>query len=188
MSYICSCCGEEMQDWPAITYISPISYSVLSDFEKENIATLTSDFCVIEYPDQTDRFIRTVMVQKVDDSEEDLHYGFWVSLSEKSFEEYENDFGKVIGGKEYFGWLCSYIPQYDFLESIPMKVVTRSDGDRPLIFPEQDFDHPFVRDFYIGISRNEAEKRVHDVLRSVAKTNDESSPNSALTKPWWRLW
>ncbi len=56
--YICKNCGQEHDVWPALAYSSPTFYNDLSDTDKESIAELDSDFCVIEHPDQTDRFIR----------------------------------------------------------------------------------------------------------------------------------
>lgn len=35
MKYICSCCGEEKEDWSAIAYDSPSLYMDLSDEEKK---------------------------------------------------------------------------------------------------------------------------------------------------------
>lgn len=87
MKYICECCGEEKEDWPALAYNSPYFYSCLSEEEQEN-TELTSDLCVIKTPEDTHRFIRTVLVQEVADDCRDLEYGIWVSLSEKSFSEY----------------------------------------------------------------------------------------------------
>ena len=36
MTYICECCGEEKEDWPAIAYNSPSQYMDLSDEEEKN--------------------------------------------------------------------------------------------------------------------------------------------------------
>jgi len=88
IKYKCSCCGEEHEEWPALSYISPISYDVLSDYEKKELGELDSDFCVINHPGRTDRFIRCTLTQKVIDHCEDLEYGLWVSLSEKSFQDW----------------------------------------------------------------------------------------------------
>lgn len=179
MKYTCSCCGKEHEDWPAISYDSPDCYSFLSEEEKSSIATLSSDFCIITYEDQTDRFIRVRLVQKVNDSEEDLEYGFWVSLSEKSFLDYQENFDNENHLTQYFGWLYNTIPQYNFDESIPTTVVTQEGNNRPEIFPHEDFDHPFVKDYYNGISRLEADKRIHDLLDVIAKRESEIKE-----KPW----
>ncbi len=165
IKYICDCCGKEHESWPAITYNAPNSYSNLSSEEKEEIAVIDQDFCVIKYADDhIDRFIRVVLIQKVNDHCENLEYGFWVSLSETSFKDYLENFDNENHETQYFGWLSNYIPQYQFSNSIPTTVVTKSGNDRPEIFPHNDFDHPFVKDFYNGITKEEAEKRIWEIL------------------------
>ena len=165
IKYICDCCGKEHESWPAITYNAPNSYSNLSSEEKEEIAVIDQDFCVIKYADDhIDRFIRVVFIQKVNDHCENLEYGFWVSLSETSFKDYLENFDNENHETQYFGWLSNYIPQYDFSNSIPTTVVTKSGNDRPEIFPHNDVDHPFVKDFYNGITKEEAEKRIWEIL------------------------
>jgi hypothetical protein len=118
IKYTCSNCGKEHEEWPALTYTSPTNYDTLSE-DKQNIAELTSDFCVITHPDQTDRFIRCTLTQKLIDHCEDLEYGLWVSLSEKSFNDYSENFDNESHEAKYFGWLCNDSPDYEFPESIP---------------------------------------------------------------------
>lgn len=163
MKYICKCCGEEKEDWPAIVYNAPIFYSDLTEEELEN-AELTSDLCIIEDHEHTHRFIRVVMVQEVADSCQDLEYGVWVSLSEKSFNEYVENYDNQEFEAGYFGWLSNYLPDYSFEESIPINVIVNNKTGRPFIYPHEDFKHPFVHDFYNGISIEEAERRIDIVL------------------------
>lgn len=179
--YICSSCGEEHEDWPALAFISPDNYNYLSDTDKKKLGYLDSDFCVIDYGDQTDRFIRCTLIQKVNDHCDNLNYGLWVSLSEKSYADYEHNFKKESEEKGYFGWLCNDIADYDFSESIPMDVITQGNGQRPQLMPHKSFDHPFVIDFYNGISKEEAERRISNMLERVAK-------NESVKKKWWGIW
>jgi hypothetical protein len=165
IKFICDCCGKEHESWPAITYNSPGSYNNLSPQEKEEIAVIDEDFCVIKYADDhINRFVRCVFIQKVNDHCEDLEYGFWVSLSETSFKDYLDNFDNENHETQYFGWLSNYIPQYEFSNSIPTTVVTKTGNNRPEIFPHKDFDHPFVKDFYNGITKEEAERRIQEIL------------------------
>lgn len=160
MTYTCPSCGETHDSWPALAFRAPDSYVHLSVEEKESIAFLNSDFCVIEYPDQTDRFIRVVMTQKVNDHCSDLEYGIWVSLSEKNFHDYNDNFDNPNHQVQYFGWLSNKLPDYTFKDYIPCLVQTRPDGQRPEIAPRPDFEHPFVQDYYNGITKAEAELRI----------------------------
>lgn len=159
-SYTCPTCGQTHDSWPALVFRAPDSYAHLSTEEKEKFGFLNSDFCVIEYPDQTDRFIRVVMTQKVNDHCSNLEYGIWVSLSEKSFHDYNDNFDNPNHQAKYFGWLGNKLPDYTFKDYIPCHVLTRPNGQRPEIVPHSDFEHPFVQDYYAGISKAEAERRI----------------------------
>lgn len=163
MKYICECCGIEKEDWPAIVYHSPFPYSNLSDKHLKN-AELSSDFCVIQYPDEICYFIRAILVQEVTESCQDLEYGVWVSLSEKSYHEYAENYDNKDFEGGYFGWLANYLPDYEFDQTIPADVIVNNKMGRPLIYPHESQDHPFIKDFYSGISGEEAEIRINKVL------------------------
>ncbi|WP_423148126.1 DUF2199 domain-containing protein [Rubrolithibacter danxiaensis] len=171
IKYTCSCCGQEHFEFPALTFKSPDNYDTLSHQDKEIIAEISSDFCVITHSDQTDRFIRCTLTQKVIDHCEDLEYGLWVSLSEKSFNDYSENFDNENHETKYFGWLCNDIPEYEFKESIPTTVFTRAGNQRPEIVPHEDFDHQFVKDYYNGITKDEAERRIKTMLDRIEQAN-----------------
>lgn len=97
--YTCTSCGEKHEDMPAIGFTAPDPYNQLS--EEERIAyqaECDSDFCIIRYPDQTDRFIRAVLPIPIIGHEETLEYGVWVSVSEKSFNDYQSRFYNYRNG------------------------------------------------------------------------------------------
>jgi len=171
MKYTCSCCGQEHEEWPALTYPSPTAYLMLSEEEKQNIAQLNSDFCIIRHPEQIDRFIRCTLTQKVSDHCKDLDYGLWVSLSEESFEDYSDNFTNENYETKYFGWLSNNLSDYDFKKGIPTTVFTRLGNQRPEVVPHQNFDHPFVNDYYNGITKAEAEKRIWK-MQKIVETRD----------------
>lgn len=167
MEYKCDKCGRYHENWPAIGFKEPFPYQTLSDEDKENIAELDDDFCVISYEDQTDRFIRVVLKQKIKGGCEDdsLHYGVWVSLSEKSFDGYSEHFLEGNSETTYFGYLCTLIPEYEDTFSIKMTVVVSKGNERPEVFPHEDqIDHPFVRDYYEGITTEEAKARLAKLM------------------------
>lgn len=153
MSYTCTKCGQQHDEWPALTFDSPTSYNVLSDSKRKELEELSSDFCSVRHPEQTDRFIRGTLTLKVVDHCEDLEYGVWVSLSEKSFQDCFDNFGNSNHEAKYFGWFSNDIPEYEILESIPTTVFTRLNGLRPEIVPHENFEHPLVRDYYQGLQR-----------------------------------
>jgi hypothetical protein len=184
MKYTCSSCGQVHDEWPALAFDSPTAYHVLSDSMKQQIGELTDDFCVIRHPEQTDRYIRCTLTLKVVDHCEDLDYGAWVSLSEKSFLDYTENFKNYNHEGRYFGWFSNDIPEYEILESIPTTVFTRPDGLRPEIVPFENFDHPLVYDYYHGISKAEAERRIQAMLKVVG----ERERDGEKSKSWWKLW
>ncbi len=182
--YICSSCGKEHSEWPALAFMSPDNYDYLSPEAKETIAELDTDFCVINHPEQTDRFIRCTLTQEVVDHCQNLSYGLWVSLSEKSFTDYKENYNNENHETTYFGWLSNSILEYDFNGSIPMTAYTKTGNQRPEIVPHENFDHPFVRDYYNGITKEEAEKRIKTMLEIV----EENKTSQTNKKPWWKIW
>jgi len=184
IKYTCSCCGKVHYEYPSLAYNSPTNYDTLSQQDKQNIAELSSDFCLIKYADQTDRFIRCTLTQKIIDHCEDLNYGLWVSLSEKSYNDYSENYNNENHETTYCGWLCNDLPDYEFKESIPTTVYTKTGNQRPEIIPHQDCDHPFVRDYYNGITKQEAERRIKNMLDSI-KLREKPIDNK---KPWWKFW
>jgi hypothetical protein len=167
IKYKCSCCGEDHEEWPALSYISPASYNALSDSDKKELGDLSNDFCTIRHPEQTHRFIRCTLTQKVTDHCEDLEYGLWVSLSEKSFQDYRDNYNNENHETGYFGWLSNNLPDYNFDKSIPTNVFTRTGNQRPEIVPHNEFDHPFVYDYYNGITKAEAERRIKAMMDAI---------------------
>lgn len=162
--YACSECGELHSGWPALSFSAPGNYDVLSEEEQNSIADLDADFCIIYHEDQVDRFIRVSLSQLVLNSEEDLNYGVWVSLSEESFNDYKENFTNKNHEVQYFGWLCNNIPEYDSTNSIPTTIVTQKGNQRPVIYPHKNHGHRLVFDFYNGISSHEAQNRVNQLI------------------------
>jgi hypothetical protein len=179
---LCSKCGKIHKGWPALAFDSPTSYNELPQELKKEIGELKSDFCIVKHPDQTDRFIRGTLTIKVVDFCEDLDYGVWVSLSEKSFQDYSDNFNNSNHKAKYFGWLSNDIPDYSVIKSIPTTVFTRLDGLRPEIIPHENFDHQLVFDYYHGITKQEAERRIDEMLIAIRKRDN------LKTRPWWKIW
>jgi hypothetical protein len=171
IKYTCSCCGQEHEQWPALAYTSPTNYNNLSEEDKQNIGTLTGDFCTIIHPDKTNKFILCTLSLKIIAHCQTLEYGLWVSLSDKSYEDYSENFKNENHQAQYFGWLCNDLPDYTFQGSIPTTVFTRLGNSRPEIVPHRNFDHALVEDRYNGITKTEAEKRIKNMLQLVEHQN-----------------
>lgn len=178
----CSTCGEVHDELPALAFITPFYFETLNAKDKEEIAVISSDFCVITHEDQTDRFIRTTLKMQINDACEDLDYGIWVSLSEKSFDEYEAEFKNNVDGKTYFGMICNEIPDYE--EStlgLHVNVNTQSGGVRPEITPHQN-EHKLITDWEKGITIEEAEKRVERMKKSLSEIKPEKFTKNQIRK------
>ncbi|GAB5398861.1 MAG: DUF2199 domain-containing protein [Aureisphaera sp.] len=165
--FTCTTCGQVHTEWPALAFKAPFSYACLSDQAQKERAKLDTDFCEIRHDEQTDRFIRVILTQKVNDHCSNLEYGMWVSLSKKSFFDYLENFDNQNHETTYFGWLSNMIPEYDDTLHIPCNVMTKKGNTRPEIFPYDDHDNPFVKDYYNGISKEEAQKRIDAMLNNV---------------------
>jgi hypothetical protein len=163
MLYTCSICGQVHEGLPALGFEVPYYYHNLSAQEKKEIAQLDSDFCTIHYLERTDRFIRVVLNQKIIDCSETLQYGVWVSLSEKNFNDYKENYNSINHVTTYFGYLSNKLPNYENTLSIKTNVKTSAGNARPEIFPHDDqTDNAFERDYFEGITRKEAERRIHN--------------------------
>jgi hypothetical protein len=162
--YTCSKCGQEHEGRPSIAFDSPDYYDALNDEDKKTIATLSDDFCIIRHEDQTDRFIRAVLHQKINDECQTLDYGVWVSLSEKSFKDYTDNFENENHQATYFGFLCNNLTGYQNTLSLKTNVVLRG-KIRPEVIPHDDqLDNDFVRDYYEGIDKDTADARINQVM------------------------
>ena len=162
----CSQCGENHEELGALAFEVPNYLLAITKEERESRVTMNDDFCIVQGDERDYWFIRVVLEQRIIDHPDLLlEYGVWVSLSEKSFMDYDEHFksGKKTG---YFGWFNNLISEYDNTVNIPCDVYATNDGQRPIIVPHEDHDHPFVRDFYNGISKEEAERRIHLVLKN----------------------
>lgn len=162
--YNCSTCGKTHEELPSIGFKTPFHFEILSEKDKHEIAEISDDFCVIYHPDQTDRFIRTVLTIKTDNPEQDLEYGIWVSLSENSFNEYKSNFKNQTEEKIYFGIICNEIVDYqESTIGLHVNVVTRLNDLRPEIIPHTTA-HKLVWEWENGIPFHEANHRVKKIV------------------------
>lgn len=171
--FVCSTCGKVHSELPALGFGSPHYYNELNETDKKEIAELTDDFCVITYEGQIDRFIRTTLSIPINHECQELDYGVWVSLSEKSFDEYKAEFNNNVEGKTYFGRISNKIADYD--EStlgLHVNVNTRANGKRPYITVHR-VEHELISDLENGISMNEAEKRIEKLKKTLHNTSPD---------------
>ncbi len=168
-TYQCSHCGQIHYALPALGFNAPFHYDELDEYEKESMAELSEDFCVIRHPEQTDYFIRAVLSIPIHDTCETLDYGVWVSLSEKNFDHYKAHFNAETEEPVYFGTICNELVGYgESTIGLHVDVQVRMGGFRPQLILHED-EHPLVTDCVIGITFSEAEQRVEAVLRNIGE-------------------
>lgn len=140
MKYICTKCGQEHDGRPSIAFDSPYQYEKLDDEDKESIASLSDDLCVIRHDEQTDRFVRAVLHQKVNGDCQSLDYGVWVSLSERSFNDYLDNYDKDDYEATYFGFICNNLNGYANTLLIKSNVVLRGKIRPEIILHDDQLD------------------------------------------------
>ncbi len=57
---------------------------------------------------------------------------------------------------------------------------------RPELFPHESFNHSFVKDYYNGIFKKEAEKRISVMLNVYVDHINEKGETE--NKKWWQIW
>lgn len=81
----------------------------------------------------------------------------------KSFNDYKENFHNNEHEAVYFGFLCNWLPGYESTLSLHTDVELSKGGKRPQVIPHEA-DHPFVKDYYNGISIEEAKRRIEEAV------------------------
>lgn len=167
IDFDCPCCrtshrdtdGSRTRPWPALAFRRPDAYLELTPSQLRS-AQSTDDLCLIEGPDRTDCFVRAVMsLPIIQDPVRRLEYGPWISVSGSDFADYVEHYEDDRYRAAYAGHLATALPGYRAVSTVP--VLVRTQGRfRPVISPDSTYDHPLVRDFHDGITRQEAELRI----------------------------
>ncbi|MDR0228906.1 MAG: DUF2199 domain-containing protein, partial [Flavobacteriaceae bacterium] len=152
------------EDWPALVFRAPDPYLALSEEEQAN-AELTKEICCIEEGEETQWYLRGVLTQYVYDACQYLDYGVWVSVSEASMKDYYEHYEDKEYKTTYFGWLVTNLPNYPANTSfgLPTNVEVDNSKGIPTILPHQG-DSIFIKEFYEGISTEEALHRIDALL------------------------
>ncbi len=165
-SFRCSSCGELHEGSPSFGFRAPYQYDSLSEEEKAQWGTLSDDFCTITRDEETDFFIRAILEIPIHGVEQPFLWGLWVSLSEKSFDRYEETYSEPVAGKRFFGWVCNKIALYPCDHSRASDVVVQSGRSRPklLLHRSDHEDDPLVIDQVQGISVARAQELAQRAL------------------------
>lgn len=80
--YTCKHCDKVHEGLPAIAFDAPALYRAIPESEREDRASLTSEFCVV---DDEHYFVRSQLVIPVIGHSETLLWGVWSTLSRRDF-------------------------------------------------------------------------------------------------------
>jgi hypothetical protein len=156
--YRCKCCGREYENLPAFHADRPWQYWDVPESKRETDVFLTSDSCVIA--DQF-YFIHGCLEIPIIGENTSFVFGVWVSLSEKSFfiwqDNYKTEKRSHLG---FFGWLCTQIPVYQNTLNLKTNVHLRDGGLRPLI-ELQECEHQLAIDQHQGVALDRVMEMIH---------------------------
>lgn len=166
MKYTCVGCGEEHEGLPAVGYKRPRHYFDVPESEREDRVLCDSDFCVIQPSEASLNqhviyMIRTELHIPVQEMDEYISLGVWVSQSKESFELYCDTFETDQSDFLSFGWLTVHMPYYKTLTdegnliSLKCDVNGRGNNQRPLLHIQKT-DHPLYYDTHDGVSLDRA--------------------------------
>ena len=150
IEFACACCGQIHRGMPTFAAEAPLAYYAVRDPQRPTRCQLSSDDCVI---DETAFFVRGCIEIPVRGQLDPFIWGVWVSLSEKSFQQYRASYSEPkrahIG--PFFGWLNTQLTPYPDTLNLKTRVHLRDDGIRPFIELEPTV-HPLAVEQREGIS------------------------------------
>lgn len=158
-AFNCSCCGALHEGSPSFAFAAPDPYSWLNEEQKQRMAQISDDLCIIQHEERTDYFVRAVLEVPIHGVSEPFTWGVWVSASKQSFERYVQTFESPVAGDGFFGWLCNHIDLYPTDQSRPSDVQIQSGGIRPKVVLHSSTDETdqLVIDQLSGISVERAQ-------------------------------
>ena len=169
-AFTCSCCGNLHEGSPSFSFKAPDQYACLSEEQKAEVGSRTSDLCTVTHNGHTDYFIRTILEVPIEGIEEPFLWGIWVSLSEKSFHRYLETYDVPVDGDCFFGWVCNAIPNYpETARGRPADVYAQPGGKRPKVWLHHQGheDDALVVDQNEGISVARAQWLAEQAMHSM---------------------
>lgn len=165
-AFRCTSCDEIHEGSPSFGFDAPSPYNRLSEEERQSIAHLSDDCCVIAYPEGTQYFVRALLEVPILGVQEPFLWGVWVSASEKSFQRYLDTFDAPQPGDGFFGWLANRIGVYPSEQSRGADVWIQTDGTRPRVMLHQSKDDSdaLPRDQRDGISVKRAQQLAEQAM------------------------
>jgi hypothetical protein len=163
--YQCSCCGKEYNDVPfCFGSEVPAYYFSIPPEERKKRIEKTESLCVV---DERHFFHRGRLTIPINDSDQDLLFDIWASISEVNFyrrNELWND-PQRVNESPYFGWLQTIVPTYGDTINIKCIAIENEAGVIPSIQIIEE-EHPLKVDQENGITFERALEIVSFILDS----------------------
>jgi len=160
MSYKCSCCGENHDSLPDLTFDKPGYVNTVPEEEWPERVQIDDDLCAV---DKEHYFIRAVLYVPIIGQEDHLGFGVWVSQKKENFFTYIDNYDTNEIGP-FFGWLSN---EFNFggESTLSLKTMAHFQGNdqRPYIILDES-DHPLFKAQRDGVTIDEAWKIAHEYL------------------------
>lgn len=144
----CGTCGQWHEGLPDVGYAKPDYYFGVPEDERSKRIYITSDLCVI---DDTDFFVRCLLLIPIRGTEECFGLGVWSTLSKPNFLRYQEHYDEDMSDWEpMFGYLSNQITDYPDTLSLHLNVQPQEKGARPHVTVKPS-EHPLSIDQREGI-------------------------------------
>lgn len=162
-TYQCSCCGQEYNE-PPLTFgtVVPDFYHSVPVAERESRIEIKESLCVV---DDQHFFHRGRLTIPINDSDLDLIFNVWTSISEDNFIKRNQLWNNPdrVKEKPYFGWLQTIVPGYGDTLNIKTIAIENDAGLIPTIKVIEE-GHLLKDDQENGISLSKALQIAGDIL------------------------
>jgi hypothetical protein len=158
----CDCCGQEKDQIPTdFGYRRPAHYFLVPEAERAQRVKHSDDLCVV---DDKLFVIRGVLyVPIVDLPGEQFGWGFWASVSPRSFQRYLDLYdGDGSSEPRFRGLLAVSPPGYPDLIDSEVEVQLGPSSKRPTFHPSS-FEHPLFQEYRDGITV----ERWHQIIKAI---------------------
>lgn len=158
----CRSCGETHRGLPAWHVQAPVQALAIAPPERAARVELTEDDCVI---DQKEFYLKGLLEIPVHGTSERFVWGIWLSVSAESYARFAQLFSDVRrpAGDQFFGWVCSELPEYPSTQLLKAQLHIREYPMRPWVELEPT-NHPLSLDQRNGLTRRRAMELAKSLL------------------------
>lgn len=163
----CATCDKWHEGEPSVAYAEPAYLLSIPERERKARVRSSDDLCSV---DNEFFFARVCLEVPIIGAGEPFHWGVWVSLSKKSFDDYTERFNRREVGGPDFSWLANEFPGYPSIAGLKSRIFARAGGMRPLVELEES-EHPLSVDFHNGMSAERAEAIFKMILHGADRSH-----------------